>query len=90
MFRDIAAAEKEQLKQKFEETEKSIVTKRIDAKKVKIYWFWLKSYIHYFIQFIQTNDGAEISNMTEDRKRVLPAFWLPSCGPQVVYGSMKQ
>jgi len=52
MFRDIAAAEKEQLKQKFEETEKSIVTKRIDAKKVKIYWFWLKSYIHYFIQFI--------------------------------------
>ena len=52
MFRDIAAAEKEQLKQKFEETEKSIVTKRIDVKKVKIYWFWLKSYIHYFIQFI--------------------------------------
>ena len=90
MFRDIAAAEKEQLKQKFEETEKSIVTKRMDAKKVEIYWVWLTSCINYCMKFIQTNDGAEISNMTEDRKRVLPAFWLPSCGPQVVYGSLKQ
>lgn len=54
MFRDIAAAEKEQLKQKFEETEKSIVTKRIDVKKVKIYWFWLKvTYIILFSLFRQ-------------------------------------
>ena len=52
MFRDIAAAEKEQLKQKFEETEKSIVTKRMDAKKVKIYWVWLTSCINYCMKFI--------------------------------------
>lgn len=52
MFRDIAAAEKEQLKQKFEETEKSIVTKRMDAKKVEIYWVWLTSCINYCMKFI--------------------------------------
>jgi nitric oxide synthase-interacting protein len=61
-FRDIAAAEKEELKKRFEQTEKSIVTKRLETAK--------------------KSEGANISNMTEDRKRVLPAFWLPSCGPQ--------
>ena len=35
--RDVAAAEKEELKKRFEETEKSIVTKRLEKPKVKIW-----------------------------------------------------
>jgi len=60
-MRDIAVAEKEEMKQKFEETEKSIVTKRIDKSK---------------------DNSAGVSNMVGDRKRELPSFWLPSCGPE--------
>ena len=33
-MRDLAAAEKEQIKQKFEQTEKSIVTKRVEKSTV--------------------------------------------------------
>lgn len=60
-LRDLAAAEKEQTKQRFEETEKSIVTKRVEKSKA-------------------TDEG--LSNLVGDRKRELPSFWLPSCGPQ--------
>jgi len=60
-LRDLAAAEKEQTKQRFEETEKSIVTKRAEKSKA-------------------TDEG--LSNLVGDRKRELPSFWLPSCGPQ--------
>lgn len=60
-LKDIAAAEKEQMKQRFEETEKSIVTKRLGQSSSK---------------------SAGISNMIGERKRELPSFWLPSCGPQ--------
>jgi len=62
-FRDVAAAEKEELKQRFEQTEKSIVTKRLEKAK-------------------GDEASGSISNLAGDRKRELPSFWLPSCGPQ--------
>jgi len=61
-IKDIEAAEKEQMKYKFEQTEKSIVTKRIDKS--------------------ENSSEAGVSNMIGDRKRHLPAFWMPSMGPQ--------
>jgi len=61
-MRDVAQAEKEGIKHKFEQTEKSIVTKRKDQPK--------------------DDEEGSISNVTEARKRELPSFWLPSCGPQ--------
>eukprot|EP00088_Acartia_fossae_P019535 TRINITY_DN21418_c0_g1_i3.p1 TRINITY_DN21418_c0_g1~~TRINITY_DN21418_c0_g1_i3.p1 ORF type:complete len:312 (-),score=113.37 TRINITY_DN21418_c0_g1_i3:77-949(-) len=60
-MKDLAAAEKEEMKHKFEQTEKSIVTKRLDKSK---------------------DNELGVSNMAGDRKRDLPSFWLPSCGPQ--------
>jgi len=62
-FRDNAAQEKVEIREKFEETEKNIVTKRVDA-------------------FKSSDQSSSISNMREDRKRVLPAFWLPSMAPE--------
>ena len=62
-FRDKAAQEEEESKERFEQTEKNIVTKRVDA-------------------FKSSGSGSSISNMREDRKRVMPGFWLPSLTPQ--------
>jgi len=62
-FRDNAAQEEEDNKARFEQTEKNIVTKRVDA-------------------FKSSGSSSNISNMREDRKRVLPSFWLPSMAPQ--------
>jgi nitric oxide synthase-interacting protein len=62
-FRDNAAQEEEDSKERFEQTEKNIVTKRVNA-------------------FKSSDTSTNISNMREDRKRVLPSFWLPSMAPQ--------
>jgi len=62
--REFVEEEKEIEKAKFEEREKNIVTKRVEAFKSK------------------DEDEGSISNMTEGRKRVLPAFWMPSMAPQ--------
>lgn len=64
-LRDLAAAEKEQDKMKFEQREKSIVTKKTETKGAG-----------------PSSSSGSISNLAGDRKRQLPAFWLPSCGPQ--------
>lgn len=66
-LRDLESAEKEEQKLKFEQTESSIVTKKAESLSKK-------------------DDGGEgsssVSNVQGDRKRQLPSFWLPSCGPQ--------
>lgn len=74
-FRDLAAAEKEQLRQRFEQTEKSIVTKRSEPSKVGEAGSSRGS-------ASSSSSSADISNMTGDRKRELPSFWMPACGPQ--------
>lgn len=61
-FRDNAAQEEEDSKERFEQTEQNIVTKRVNA-------------------FKSSDPSTNISNMREDRKRVLPSFWLPSMSP---------
>jgi len=63
-LRDMASAEKEQERQKFEQREKSIVTKKAGSSKAA------------------GSDYNSVSNVHGDRKRDLPSFWLPSCGPQ--------
>jgi len=62
-FRDNAAQEEEEAKERFEQTEKNIVTKRVEA-------------------FKTVDDSTGLSNMSGDRKRALPSFWLPSMAPQ--------
>ena len=48
-MKDMAALEKEELKQKFEQTEKSIVTKRLDKSSVcAFYWCHLSPQDYYF------------------------------------------
>ena len=62
-FRDNATQEEEDAKERFEQTEKNIVTKRVEA-------------------FKTASSSSSLSNMSGDRKRVLPSFWLPCMGPQ--------
>jgi len=63
--REFIEEEKAIEKAKFEEREKNIVTKRVEAFKNKD----------------DEEAGGSISNMTEGRKRHLPAFWMPSMVP---------
>ena len=35
-----------------------------------------------FLQSGSDEMAGSVSNLVGDRKRQLPAFWLPSCGPQ--------
>ena len=60
-FRDKAAQEEEEARERFEETEKNIVT----------------------VKSVQRKDSssASVSNMSGNRKRELPSFWLPSMCP---------
>lgn len=64
-FREVAAAEREEQRRKFERTERSIVTKRAEPVRKR-----------------EAGEGPSISNMTEERKRELPSFWMPCMGPQ--------
>ena len=62
-FRDKAAQEVEDARERFEETEKNIVTKRVAVVSKK------------------EDVGGGITNMSGNRKRELPSFWLPSMAP---------
>ena len=61
-FRDKAAQEAEDARERFEETEKNIVTKRVAS-------------------VSKSEDSVGVTNMTGNRKRELPSFWLPSMAP---------
>jgi nitric oxide synthase-interacting protein len=61
--RECVEVEKESEKMRFEETEKNIVTKRVEA-------------------FKTSEESTSVSNMTGDRKRQLPSFWMPSMTPK--------
>ena len=64
-FRDKAAQEEEDAKQRFEETEKNIVTKRVASTSSST----------------SETGSSGVSNMSGSRKRELPSFWLPSMCP---------
>ena len=64
-FRDKAAQEEEDAKQRFEETEKNIVTKRVASTSSSS----------------SEAGSSGVSNMSGSRKRELPSFWLPSMCP---------
>ena len=64
-FRDKAAQEEEDAKQRFEETEKNIVTKRVASTSSSP----------------SETGSSGVSNMSGSRKRELPSFWLPSMCP---------
>ena len=64
-FRDKAAQEEEDAKQRFEETEKNIVTKRVASTSSSS----------------SETGSSGVSNMSGSRKRELPSFWLPSMCP---------
>jgi len=64
--REFVEEEKEIERQKFEEREKNIVTKRFAAFKEKT----------------EEGGSGSISNMTEEKKRQLPCYWMPSQCPQ--------
>jgi len=66
-MREMASLEKDQLKQKFEQREKSIVTKKAETAAVAK---------------AGSSEYASLSNVHGDRKRELPSFWLPSCLPE--------
>lgn len=66
-FREVAAAEKEEQRRKFERTERSIVTKRAETTRKGDEG---------------ASSSSSISNMAGDRKRDLPSFWMPCMGPQ--------
>ncbi len=71
--RDFAAAEKEAQRQRFEQIEKSIVTKRAaDA----------KSDAAAAASTSRDDALLGVSNMAGERKRQLPAFWMPCMGPE--------
>ena len=62
-FKDKAVQEEEDARERFEETEKNIVTKRISSSGSSV------------------DSSAGVSNMSGNRKRELPSFWLPSMCP---------
>jgi len=70
-FRDAAAQEEADAKARFEATEKSIVTKRVEAFKTEEEG---KS-LH------REYKGSDKYYSHDTKKRVLPAFWLPSMAP---------
>lgn len=70
-FRDSAAQEEADAKARFEATEKSIVTKRVEAFKKEEE---AKS-LH------REYKGSDKYYSADTKKRVLPAFWLPSMAP---------
>jgi len=61
-FRDKAAQEQEDARERFEETEKNIVTVKSS-------------------QGSRSGEAGGVSNMSGNRKRELPSFWLPSMCP---------
>ena len=69
-FRDKAAQEEEDAKQRFEETEKNIVTKRVASTSSSS----------------SETGSSGVSNMSGSRKRELPSFWLPSMCPDAREG----
>jgi len=74
-FRDTAAQEEEDRRLKFEATEKNIVTKRVEAFRKDAEYQSIKN----------TAEGTQstmYSNQQAERKRHLPAFWMPAMGPQ--------
>eukprot|EP00092_Neocalanus_flemingeri_P004019 GFUD01004326.1.p1 GENE.GFUD01004326.1~~GFUD01004326.1.p1 ORF type:complete len:303 (-),score=80.19 GFUD01004326.1:113-1021(-) len=72
-FRDNATQEEEDAKERFEQTEKNIVTKRVDAFKTGEASTSLSN---------NTSEQLWSASISGDRKRALPSFWLPSMGPQ--------
>ena len=60
-LKDIAAAEKEQMKQRFEETEKSIVTKRLGQSSVSWHNFFIQDAGRTQEKYSQGSTGKDIN-----------------------------
>lgn len=74
-FRATASREEEAARQRFEATEKNIVTKRVDAFRRE----------EAYSSVSNTAAGTQYQyggNTGGEKKRHLPAFWMPSMGPQ--------
>jgi len=80
-FRDTAEQDEAEAKAKFEATEKSIVTKRVEAFKSKDEE---KESLH------REYKGSDKYYCHDTKKRVLPAFWLPSMAPLAKKGKLSK
>jgi len=79
-FKDSAAQDEEDAKARFEATEKSIVTKRVEAFKTDVE----QKSLH------REYKGADKYYSHDTKKRVLPAFWLPSMAPLAKKGKVSK